>query len=106
MQIKKNTKFYLLLVLLMVVFQGVKAQNTDALGTFTPYSLFGIGEIERQGTAFNRAMGGIGVGIRDNRFINYLNPASITARDTLSFMLDIGVDSKNFYNKDKNELDR
>src|SRR5574344_829495 len=63
----------------MVVFQGVKAQNTDAIGTFTPYSLFGIGEIERQGTAFNRAMGGIGVGIRDNRFINYLNPASITA---------------------------
>lgn len=102
MQIKKNTKFYLSLLLLMVGFQGVKAQNTDALGTFTPYSLFGIGEIERQGTAFNRGMGGIGVGIRDNRFINYLNPASITARDTLSFLLDFGVDQKNFVNKDKN----
>lgn len=79
---------------------ALKAQNTDALGTYTPYSLFGIGDIERQGTALNRGMGGIGVGLRDNRFINYLNPAAITARDTLAFMLDFGVDQKNFYNTD------
>ena len=78
----------------------VKAQETDALGTYTPYSLYGIGEISKQGTAINRSMGGIGVGVRDNRYINYLNPASITARDSLSFMLDFGVDAKNFYNSD------
>ncbi len=78
----------------------VRAQETDALGTYTPYSLYGVGEISKQGTALNRAMGGIGAGIRDNRFINYLNPASITARDSLSFMLDFGVDSKSFYNTD------
>lgn len=76
------------------------AQNTDALGTYTPYSLFGIGEIEKQGTALNRGMGGIGVGVRDNRFINYLNPASITERDTLAFMIDFGLSQKNFYNSD------
>ena len=57
----------------------LSGQTTDALGTYTPYSLFGIGDIARQGTAFNRGMGGIGIGVRDNRFINYLNPASITA---------------------------
>ena len=72
----------------------------DALGTFTPYSLFGIGEIEKQGSAMNIGMGGIGVAVRNNRFINYLNPASITERDTLSFMMDVGMDIKNFYNKD------
>lgn len=76
------------------------AQETDAMSTYTPYSLYGLGEIEKQGTAFNKSMGGIGVGVRDNRFINYLNPASITARDTLAFMLDFGAASKNFYNKD------
>lgn len=78
----------------------LKSQTMDALGTYTPYSLFGIGEISRQGTAVNRGMGGIGVGVRDNRFINYLNPAAITERDTLAFMLDFGVDQKNFYNTD------
>lgn len=87
--------------LVCVATSGVSfAQETDAMSTFTPYSLFGIGDLEKQGTAYNKAMGGIGVGVRDNRFINYLNPASITARDTLSFMLDFGASSKNFYNKD------
>lgn len=76
----------------------LSGQNTDALGTYTPYSLFGIGDIAKQGTSFNRGMGGIGIGVRDNRFINYVNPASITARDTLSFMLDFGLNQQNFYN--------
>lgn len=78
------------------------AQTTDALGTYTPYSLFGLGELEKPGTAINRGMGGIGVGVRDNRVINYLNPASITERDTLSFMLDFGISQKNFYNTNGN----
>lgn len=92
------------IVLAILVFlAGVnisKAQTTDALGTYTPYSLYGIGEIVKQGTAINRGMGGIGVGVRDNRYINYLNPASITQRDTLAFMLDFGISQKNFYNSD------
>ena len=79
---------------------SASAQNTDALGTYTPYSLFGVGELEKQGTSFNKAMGGLGVGVRDNRYINYLNPAAITARDTLSFMFDFGLSQKNFYNTD------
>ena len=91
------------LIIAFLVFASVfvaKAQTTDALGTYTPYSLFGIGDMEKQGTAFNKGMGGIGVGVRDNRFINYSNPASITERDTLSFMLDFGLNQKNFYNTD------
>jgi hypothetical protein len=71
------------------------AQSTDALGTFTPYSVFGVGDINKAGTAFNKAMGGIGIGIRDNRLINILNPASYSERDALSVMLDFGMDQKN-----------
>lgn len=78
----------------------MSAQETDALGTYTPYSLYGIGDISKPGTAVNRAMGGIGTGLRDNSFINYMNPASITARDTLSFMLDFGGEMKNIYSSD------
>lgn len=96
MKIKTLSVFAVLLFSMGIL----KAQTTDALGTYTPYSLFGIGDIERQGTALNRGMGGIGVGMRDNRFINYLNPAAITERDTLAFMLDFGVDQKNYYNTD------
>lgn len=102
MQIKKNRRylFFILFSALVLVGTDLSGQNTDALGTYTPYSLYGIGNIEKQGTAANRAMGGLGTGIRSNRFINYLNPASITERDTLSFMLDFGVDHKNIYTSD------
>ena len=101
---RKNKISKCLTILSVLFFLGnsfvVRAQETDALGTYTPYSLYGIGDISKHGTALNRGMGGIGTGLRDNRFINYMNPASITERDTLSFMLDFGVDMKNFYNTD------
>lgn len=70
------------------------AQN-GAYGAYTPYSIFGIGEIRKEGTAFNSSMGGVGIATRNKRFINYLNPASITARDSLSFMADVGLSQKN-----------
>ena len=94
------TKFIIIALLSLSSVFSAKAQTTDALGTYTPYSLFGVGELEKPGTSFNKGMGGIGVGVRDNRYINYANPASITERDTLSFMLDFGFDQKNFYNAD------
>ena len=81
--------------------KNANAQTTDALGSFTPYSMFGVGEVVNQGTVFNRAMGGIGQGLRDHRYINYLNPAAITARDRQAFMLDFGAQSHNSYFADE-----
>jgi hypothetical protein len=40
-------------------------------------------------------MGGVGIATRNHRFINYLNPAAVTARDTLSFMADFGLQQSN-----------
>ena len=87
------------LLLVFSVFQ-LKGQRIDALGSYSPYSLFGVGQIFSEGSAYNYSMGGIGIGMRDNGYINYVNPASITARDTLAFMFDFGVNEKNSYNRD------
>ena len=84
---------------MMVCSFHVSAQS-EYIGTYTPYSLFGIGDMSIQGTAINSGMGGVGIGIRDNRYINVLNPASITQRDTLSFMLDFGAIQRNVYGND------
>lgn len=100
MQLKSRSLRILFLFSTLLGTLSLNAQTTDALGTYSPYSMFGIGEIDKAGTAYNYSMGGIGVGVRDNRFINYTNPASITERDTLSFMLDFGVVQKNHYNTD------
>ena len=58
---------------------------------FTPYSIFGIGDINSQGSAYNKSMGGTGIASRNKRYINYLNPAAVTARDSLSFMADMSL---------------
>jgi len=94
---RKQNKIRIIAALAGLFFTGgfSYAQNTDALGTFTPYSVFGVGDINKAGTAFNKAMGGIGIGVRDNRLINILNPASYCERDALSVMLDFGMDQKN-----------
>lgn len=86
-------KVFLPCLLILLPCSGY-AQN-GAYGAYTPYSIFGIGEIRKEGTAFNSSMGGVGIATRNKRFINYLNPASITARDSLSFMADVGLSQKN-----------
>ena len=60
-------------------------------GTNSPYSQYGIGVLSDQGNSFNRGMNGVGLGLRPHNQINYLNPASYSAVDSLSFILDAGL---------------
>ena len=75
----------------------LRAQDEDPLASigYSPYSLFGFGDILRQGTSYNAMMGGIGIGDRNVRMINIVNPAAITARELKSFMVDFGLDNRN-----------
>lgn len=57
----------------------------------SPYSRFGLGDMEFQGFTQNRSMGGIGIGMRLPNQINVLNPAASTAQDSLSFVWDVGM---------------
>ena len=75
----------------------VFAQNEDASGAYSPYSFYGIGDIKNPGFAYNRAMGGIGYGVRTNRVINHINPAALTVQDSSSFMFDFGGELQNYY---------
>lgn len=67
------------------------AAQDGAYTGFTPYSIFGVGDLSQQGSSFNKAMGGVGIATRNNKYINYLNPAAVTARDSLSFMADMSL---------------
>ena len=71
----------------------LSAQN-GAYNGYSPYSVYGIGDLHAAGTAYNASMGGVGIATRNKRFINTMNPASITARDSLSFMADFGLSGK------------
>jgi len=84
----------LLLTVFLIISVSVSAQD-GTYGAYSPYSIFGIGDISKEGTAYNKSMGGTGIANRNRRFINYMNPAAVTARDSLSFMADFGLTESN-----------
>jgi hypothetical protein len=91
--IRKIERIFLLTVFL-VIGVCVHAQN-GTYGAYSPYSIYGIGDISKEGTAYNKSMGGVGIANRNNRFINIQNPAAVTARDSLAFMADFGLVQSN-----------
>lgn len=80
----------------LLLFPGgfVFAQDGTYSG-YSPYSVYGIGELSAGGTATTRMMGGAGIGMRNRRILNLLNPAAVTARDSLSFMADFSMSATN-----------
>lgn len=90
---RQKNRFLAAVVLFFSVW-GASAQTDGTYSGFSPYSVFGVGQMHQPGTAWNRSMGGVGIAARSNRYINILNPASVTARDSLSFMSDFGLDGR------------
>lgn len=93
-RLKKNSRWMAVLLFLGLSCLVARAQTDGTYSGFSPYSVFGPGQLHQGGTAWNRGMGGVGVAARNRRFINILNPASMTARDSLSFMADFGLDGR------------
>lgn len=83
--------FPAIVLLLALAAQAGAQDHTGANIGFTPYSMFGIGQMSPQGTSFNHVKGGIGLADRNVRFINTMNPAAVTAREQKSFMMDVGL---------------
>ena len=60
-------------------------------GTNSPYSQFGLGTLAEQSSGFNRGMNGLGIGFREHDQVNFTNPASYSAIDSLTFLFDVGM---------------
>lgn len=85
---------FIALAVLVLTAGSMRAQTDGTVNGFSPYSVFGLGQQHQIGTTWNRGMGGVGIAARNNRYINILNPASMTARDSLSFMADMGLNGR------------
>ena len=60
--------------------------------------MYGIGELNTQGTLPTRSMGGVGVAMRNSGMMNLLNPASYSVAPQKSFLFNFGVEGQNYYN--------
>ena len=87
------TKYrHTLLALLLTMFAGVAlAQNN----TNSPYTRYGYGQLTDPGSANSRGMGGVAYALRDKYHVNFANPASYSAVDSLTFIFDGGITLQN-----------
>ncbi|MCX6280519.1 MAG: hypothetical protein NTU51_00975 [Bacteroidetes bacterium] len=84
-------KKYLLLPLFMVcLYSGSVAQIRIA----SPYSRFGIGDLSGNNNAWNFSLGQTGIALRSPNHINFTNPASYGAFDSLSFVFEGGFSAE------------
>jgi hypothetical protein len=89
----KSNKLKLFVILLVLTIPiGMYGQNSSS--TSSPYSRFGFGTLNS--TSFGRgdAMGGIGIGTYNSYQINTANPASYTSIDSLTFLMQFGIDAR------------
>lgn len=80
-------------------------------GTNSPYSQYGLGQLSEHTSGFNRGMNGLGLGFREHNQVNYINPASYSSIDSLTFIFDAGLSgqvtnfSENGQKKNANNAD-
>ena len=75
---------------LIIVFSFIFQADAQT-GISSPYSSKGLGYLSNVNNLQNKSMGGIGIGSRIPSTINLMNPASLTAIDTTSFVFEGGV---------------
>ena len=62
--------------------------------SYSPYSLYGYGKLADPASTAQQGMGRIGYGLRNPNLINTLNPAAVSAVDSMTFMFDIGINMR------------
>ena len=86
----QKTYNILILISALLLSQLLFSQNN----TISPYTQFGVGDLTNKNFGVSNALGGIGYGLRSSQHINFKNPASYTATDSMSFLFSFGFNSK------------
>ncbi len=86
---------------------GALAQESS-INTYSPYTLYGLGNMNYTGNASFASMGGTSIAFRNGGFdyasdlkLNIANPASLSALPQRSFVFDVGLTGSNIYSRQK-----
>ena len=82
----------LVVAVAMVGVDSASAQGGAAVSAYSPYTMFGIGELQTIGTTQMSSMGGVGVAWRSNQMPSIVNPAGYSATLQKSFLFNVGVE--------------
>jgi hypothetical protein len=86
----KNILAIIVFICFLCIGLQVKGQSTS----YSPYSIFGIGDIENADYGRNLGMGGVGIGLKSFSSLNRVNPASYDGIDSLSFTLEASMSGR------------
>jgi len=94
--IKINNKIlsYSIALAFLMLLTGLQVNAQTRI--ISPYSKYGVGELNNNQLSRNIGMAGLGYGYRSNKSVNYLNPASYTKVDENSFVFE-AVGYSHFY---------
>lgn len=87
---KKLSIFILAALAWLLGTLGAVAQNTE----ISPYSRFGYGALSDHANTTQKGMGGVGIASRSGQYVNFMNPASYAAIDSVTFLFDISASAK------------
>lgn len=88
MNMQNSSKLGIFLMLMLLA--GI-SHSVAQVQISSPYSRYGLGEIQARQFDRGLAMGGLGFAYRDPLTINIKNPASFSSFDSLSFLCSVGV---------------
>ena len=91
MRIYSKAFLVALVVALFGVARTASAQDS-AINAYSPYTMYGIGELGVNGNAINRTMGGAGIAFRSTQMASLLNPAGYSATLRNSFIFEVGME--------------
>ena len=99
MRALKTNLIRVIIAIALLLPLGAKAQSlVSSVNTYSPYSMYGMGELMTPGNAIQRAMGGVGVAMWSGKMTNTLNPAAFGYTPRQSFLFDFGIEAGHFRN--------
>lgn len=90
----RNSFLLLLLLLIGGSYTHVRAQDYNS-----PFTLYGLGELQSDNFARHQAMGGTSIGYRDVRAFAPINPASYSAVGFTTFQAGVNAMRRRIYNE-------
>lgn len=91
-KLESNLSMKKILFSAVLVLSSLFAQAQNA--TNSPYSQYGYGTLADQANGASVAMSGLSLGWREGNAVNFGNPASYSALDSVTFIFDAGVSAQ------------
>ena len=95
---KKSYKHIYSLLVALLLLPCIAFAQTSSINAYSPYSMYGPGELSTPGTVQMRSMGGVGIARRTVGQVNTLNPAASSVAPRKTFLFDVGIDGTHFRN--------